>query len=234
MESLTTLRDLQATLDYLATIHRELSALPPDLAALDVRVKAAEKQIADKTKSLETARAQILVKSKELVQAQKDEERARAAVKSTSQKVQYTAAIRELDEKERLRANIAKPLKALESTVQSLEAFLAEVEVERAAAQAQFDELHAVFLEEHANQVEGRKKLQAKQAELEAKLSPAEVARFHRLATARQGRVVVAVENGACTGCHVKLRGPFLFQLKEAKGITTCESCSRILFLPCP
>jgi predicted nucleic acid-binding Zn-ribbon protein len=232
MENLSTLRDLQATLDYLATIHRELSALPPDLAVMDARIKAAEKQIAEKTKALDTARAQILVKSKELTQAQKDEDRARAAVKTTSQKVHYTAAIRELDEKERLRASVARPLKALEGTVEALEKALATLETERAAAQAQFDELHAVFLDEHANQVEGRKKLQAKKAHLEAKLTAAEVARFHRLAGARQGRAVVPVEHGACSGCNVKLRGPILFQLKEGKTLITCESCQRTLFLP--
>ena len=232
MDHLTTLRDLQATLDYLATIHRELSALPPDLALLDARVKAAEKQIAEKTRALETARAQILVKTRELTQAQKDEDRARTAVKTTSQKVHYTAAIRELDEKERLKASVTKPLKALESTVQALEEALTGLEAERATAQAQFDELHAVFLEEHANQVEGRKMLQAKQASLEAKLTAAEVARFHRLSGARQGRVVVAVENGACSGCNMKLRGPVLFQLKEGKTLLTCESCQRVLFLP--
>jgi hypothetical protein len=232
METLPTLRELQATLDYLATIHRELSALPPDLATLDARVKAAEKQIAEKTKALDTARAQILVKEKELTQAQKDEDRARAAVKATSQKVQYTAAIRELDEKERLKASVTRPLKTLETTVKTLEQALATLEVERAEAQAQFDELHAIFLNEHANQVEGRKSLLTKQAALEAKLAPTDVARFHRLAGARHGRVVVAVENGACSGCNVKLRGPILFQLKEKKGLITCESCQRILFLP--
>ena len=232
MEQLTTLRDLQATLDYLATIHRELSALPPDLAALDTKVKAAEKLIAEKTKALETARAQILVKSKEFTQAQKDEDRARAAVKTTSQKVQYTAAIRELDEKERLKASVSKPLKALETTVLTLEAALVGLETERSAAQAQFDELHAIFLAEHANQVEARKKLQAKQAKLEGKLTPTEVTRFHRLAGARQGRAVVVVENNACSGCNVKLRGPILFQMKEGKTIITCESCQRTLFLP--
>ena len=231
MEPLITLRDLQATLDYLATIHRELSALPPDLAILDAKVKAAEKQIADKTKALDTARAQILVKTKELTQAQKDEDRARAAVKTTSQKVQYTAAIRELDEKERLKASVSKPLKTLESTVQVLEQALAVLEKERAAAQTQFDELYAIFLDEHANQVEGRKVLRAKQTALETKLTAAEVARFHRLAAARHGRVVVPVENGACSGCNVKLRGPILFQLKEGKDLITCESCQRILFL---
>jgi hypothetical protein len=232
MENLATLRDLQATLDYLRTIERDLSALPPDLALLDTRLKALEKQIAEKTKSQDLAKAQILVKSKELAQALKDEEKARAAVKTTSQKVQYTSAIRELDEKERLKANIAKPLKALETTAQALEQALAVLETERAATQAQFDELHAIFLAEHANQVEGRKLLMSKKAELEAKMPQMEVTRFHRLAGARQGKVVVPVENGACTGCHVKLRGPFLTQLKEAKGAVPCESCQRILFLP--
>jgi hypothetical protein len=232
MEPLVTLRDLQATLDYLGTIERELANLPPDLAALDARVKAAEKQIAEKTKSLELTRASLQVKVKELVLAQRDEERARAAVKATSQKVQYTAAIRDLDEKERLRTAVEKPLKALEATAKALEEVLLTIQAELSTAKAQFDELHAIFLEEHANQVHGRKVLKTKQAKLEAKLPTSEVARFHRLAGARQGRVVVPVENNACTGCRVKLRSPLLFQLKEGKELINCESCQRVLFLP--
>ena len=191
METLAILRDLQATLDYLGTIQRELSALPPDLAVLDGRVKVAAKAIAEKTKALDTARLQILARSKDLAQALKEEERARAAVKATSQKVHYAAAIRELDEKERQKASIARPLKALETSVETLVQALSALEAERAAAQGQFDELYAIFLEEHGNQVEGRRVLQAKQAELEAKLPRQEVVRFHRLAGARQGRVVV-------------------------------------------
>ncbi|MDP1832407.1 MAG: hypothetical protein Q8K67_10145 [Geothrix sp.] len=232
MEHLATLRDLQSTLDYLRTIDRDLSALPPDLAALESRIKVIEKQRAEKTKSLDSARTQIQARSKELTQAQKDEDRARAAVKTTSQKVQYAAAIRELDEKERLRAQIARPLKALEIEALALDQALAALAAEYVTLKTQFDELHGIFLDEHANQVEGRKLLKTKQAELEAKMPVPEVVRFHRLAAARQGRVVVAVENGACSGCHVKLRGPFLFQVKEAKGAVACESCLRILYLP--
>lgn len=232
MDPLGTLRDLQATQDYLVTIQRELAAFPPELAALDAQVKSAEKQIAEKKKALDAARAQIDAKSRELLKAQKEEDLARAAVKATNQKLQYTAAIRELDEKERLKAAISKPLKALEATAQTLEQALETLAAEHAGVQAQFDELHAIFLEEHANQVEGRKQLLAKKAELEGRLPAAEVARFHRLAGARQGRAVVPVENGACSGCNVKLRGPMLFQLKEAKSLVTCESCQRMLFLP--
>lgn len=232
MEHLATLRDLQATLDYLRTIERDLSALPPDLAALESRLKTIEKQTADKTKSLESTRNQIQSRTKELVLAQKEEERARAAVKTTSQKVQYASAIRELDEKERFRSQIARPLKIQETEAMALDQALAALAAEHVTLKAQFDELHAVFLDEHANQVEGRKVLKTKQAVLEAKLPSQEVVRFHRLAAARQGRVVVPVEGGACSGCHVKLRGPFLFQIKESKGAVACESCLRILYLP--
>jgi predicted nucleic acid-binding Zn-ribbon protein len=232
MELLPILRELQATLDYLRTVERDLSALPPDLAALDSRLKTIDKQVSDKTKALETARTQIQTKTKDLATAQKDEDRARIALKATSQKVQYTAAIRDLDEKERQKSQIARPLKALEIDVVNLETALAELEAEQTLLKGQFDELHAVFLEEHGNQVAARTLLRSKQAELEAKLPPPEKVRFHRLATARQGRAVVPVENGACTGCRVKLRGPFLFALKDAKDPVACESCQRILFLP--
>lgn len=232
MTPLDILRDLQATLDNLATIQRALTAFPPDLASLEARLKGAERQIADKTKALATARTQIQARERELAAAQVEEERARAAVKATNQKVHYAAAIRELDEKERQKAAILKPLKALTAQAQDLEAALISLEADRAAALSQFDELHAIFLEEHANQVEGRRLLQAKQAELEAQLPTAEVTRFHKLLGARQGKAVAPVENGACSGCRIKLRGPLLFQVKEAKVLTTCESCQRFLYHP--
>lgn len=232
MEPIAVLRDLQSTLDNLATIQKALADLPPDLAALDARLRAAARGTADRTRTLEAARTQIQALTRDLAEAEKEEARARTAVKATSQKVHYTAAIRELDDRERQKAAIQRPLKALEAQVQGLEADLAALAADQAAAQAQFDELHAVFLEEHGNQVEGRKLLQARQAELEAALAPAEVARFHRIAQVRQGRAVVPVEAGACTGCRVKLRGPLMATLREGRTLVVCESCQRFLYLP--
>lgn len=232
MDTLPALRELQATLSHLATINQALANFPPDLAALETRLRSLQSRMADASKALASAQDQIGIRSRELAQAQKEEDRARAAVKDTHQKVQYTSAIRELDEKERLKASILKPLKALEAQAEALKQTLARLEEERPGVQAQFDELHAIFLEEHANQVEGRKLLLAKQAELEARMGPSETTRFHRLAAARKGRAVVPVENGACSGCNVKLRSPVLFQLKEGKTLLSCESCQRILFLP--
>ena len=193
MEPLAILRDLQITLDSLGTVQRALAALPPDLAVLDQMIRSAEKQTTDKSRLLESTRTQIQNLTRDLAVAQKEEERARAAVKTTNQKVHYTAAIRELDDKERMKVSIARPLQALEAQAVTLAETLVALEAERATAQAQFDELHAIFLDEHANQVEGRKLLMARQAELEALLPAPEIARFHRIAAVRQGLSLIHI-----------------------------------------
>ena len=53
MSLLPTLKDLQATLDNLRTIERDLSAFPPDLAALDQEQKAVARQTIDTEKALQ-------------------------------------------------------------------------------------------------------------------------------------------------------------------------------------
>ena len=42
---------------------------------------------------------------------------------------------------------------------------------------------------------------------------------------------VVAVENGICNGCHVKVVASTIQSLKQAAGLTHCDSCGRILYL---
>ncbi|MCX6548390.1 MAG: hypothetical protein NTW40_10190, partial [Acidobacteria bacterium] len=120
MEPLAILRDLQITLDSLGTVQRALAALPPDLAVLDQMIRSAEKQTTDKSRLLESTRTQIQNLTRDLAVAQKEEERARAAVKTTNQNVHYTAAIRELDDKERMKVSIARPLQALEAQAVTL------------------------------------------------------------------------------------------------------------------
>ncbi len=108
---------------------------------------------------------------------------------------------------------------------------MADLETRRTQIQAQFDELHQIFLSEHENQVAARELHLARRTELEALLEPALLSRFNKLIQQRQGRAVVPVENGNCSGCRTKLRIPLLSQLRE-QGTMPCEFCQRILFIP--
>jgi predicted nucleic acid-binding Zn-ribbon protein len=224
MTTLPVLLELQAIHDNLAVIERDLTAFPQEMASLDAEAKAQGKRVDALSKELADARSSQASLVRDLAQAQKLEDQARAAMKNATRKVHYTAAIRELDERERQKAAVAKPLK-------DVEARLAERTALRDKAREQFDELHKIFLAEHENQVVARDLALGRKRELEAQLGTVEVGRFNRLIQARHGQAVVVVENGACSGCRTKLRGPLLAQLRE-KTTLNCESCQRILYLP--
>jgi predicted nucleic acid-binding Zn-ribbon protein len=201
------------------------------MAKLDAELKALSKRLEVVSRQLEDSKASQVNLTKELGQAQKLEDTARTALKHSTQKVQYTAAIRELDERERQKAAIVKPLKDSELRVHALEKEYLELTTQQQLAREQFEEFHRIFLAEHENQVVARDQARMRKLELESKLEPVELGRFNRLILGRHGQAVVCVENGACTGCRTKLRGPLLAQLRE-KHFLNCESCQRILFLP--
>lgn len=232
MPSLPHLRELQATCDYLLTIERDLVAFPPDLAALDAQIKTATKRKAELEKAVIDGRAQVEKLNKDLALAIRLEGHAREALKGTTQKVQYAAAVRDLDHRERERAALVKPLKEVEAGLVAHEQELESLATELTASRAQFEELHQIFLNEHENQVAARVQLASKRKELEGQMAAPELGRFQRLLQQRAGRAVVAVEGGICTGCRTKLRNPVLSALREARTVQSCESCQRILYLP--
>ncbi|MCE1229149.1 MAG: hypothetical protein LWX11_06650 [Firmicutes bacterium] len=231
METLPILLELQGIHENLRVIERDLTAFPPDVAKLDGELKALAKRKEAQAKELSETQAKAAKLNQELKLAQRLEDHARADLKLATQKVQYTAAIRELDSRERQKVAIAKPLHEAETRIAALTQDLAALEATQVQTQTQFDELKQVFLSEHENQVAAREVNQARQKELEAQLDASLLARFTKLLAQRQGRAVVPVENGNCTGCRTKMRIPLLAELR-AKGTLACEFCQRILFLP--
>jgi len=231
MSELSVLIELQSVHDNLRTIQRDLSAFPPDLAALDAELKMLTRKLEETTKGLTASRSLFSSLSTELGGAQKAEEVAKASVKGATQKIQYTAAIRELDERQRQKNAVARPVKETEVRIDSLERLDVELKDRQIEAQKQFDELRAIFLAEHGNQVEAQTRLQTRCAELEALLAPGLLVKFKRLLVMRQGRAVVGVDNGACGGCRTRLRTPVVAHLREAETLF-CESCQRILYDP--
>jgi uncharacterized protein len=231
MKQLPFLIELQTVHDNLRVILRDLTAFPPDLAALDAELKTLARKIDENNKALVNAKNSFGTLTTNLAAAQKLEDVSKAALKETKQKVQFTAAIRELDDRQRQKAAVARPLKEVETRIEALERATSEMEVRQAEAQKQFDELRGIFLSEHENQVAAQAKLQVRQAELEKLLEPATLAKFDRLLQQRQGRAVVGIDKGSCGGCRTKLRTPFLAQLREEKNMF-CESCQRFIYDP--
>lgn len=226
------LLELQATHDHLKTIARDLGAFPPDLAGLDAARRAVERRLFEGSRLREALEAQAAKLRADFEAARRHEEEARTALKAVTQKSRYAAAIREVEDRERARNQVARPLKETEARLAALRADLDRTAAELEPVASRFHELHAVFLAEHETQVLARTRFEARRIELEGQVPAPVLAQFRKLLAGRAGRAVVPVESGACTGCHTKLRGPFLSRLRDSREALPCESCQRFVVLP--
>nr|WP_320133721.1 C4-type zinc ribbon domain-containing protein [uncultured Holophaga sp.] len=228
MSVLPVLQELQSVHDNLAVIHRDLSAFPPDLAALDTELKSVRKRLADLAKALEPLEGKSRELGRQLAAAQSLEDSARATLKSAKQKIQYTAAMRDLDARERERTAVARPLKEADDRITAIKAEVADLESREAELQGEFETLRQAFLAEHENQVVAEQRLTARRTELEHALGTSELSRFNRILQQRQGKALVTVDGSTCSGCRTKIRSMLLHQLRET-GLISCEYCQRYL-----
>jgi hypothetical protein len=231
MSELSILIELQSVHDNLQTIRRDLADLPPDLAALRNNLDLIAKEREKTYKELVSSRVLLTQLTLELEKAQKAESVAKASVKNATQKIQYSANIRKLDEFQRQRAAIAKPAKESEEHIVKLENKDLELKHKQVEMQEQFDELEAIFLHNHENQLEARIRLQARKQTLESELKPNILVKFNRLIQQRVGRAVVIVDNNVCSGCRTRLRTPLIASMRDSN-MVFCESCQRVLYNP--
>ncbi|MEM7383876.1 MAG: C4-type zinc ribbon domain-containing protein [Verrucomicrobiota bacterium] len=54
---------------------------------------------------------------------------------------------------------------------------------------------------------------------------------YERLMKTKNGLAVVGIENGICSGCHMKLTPDTIHKANAAREIVHCEQCSRMLFI---
>jgi predicted nucleic acid-binding Zn-ribbon protein len=58
------------------------------------------------------------------------------------------------------------------------------------------------------------------------------LARYELLLEVGRNPVVVAIERGACSGCHVRLPTMVEYKARRAAAVHTCPHCRRMLYAP--
>lgn len=74
--------------------------------------------------------------------------------------------------------------------------------------------------------------IKKKRDDLVQEAAPDVFAIYERLLTNKKDRVVVAIENRTCSGCHIQLTAQDENLVRKAERLIFCEHCSRILFWP--
>lgn len=90
-------------------------------------------------------------------------------------------------------------------------------------------------LKQLAERMEGVKKrlaeVEAERAEIVAPLDPVTISLYQRIFTKKGDCGVVALTNGVCGGCHMKVVSGTLQTARAGEALAQCESCGRIVYI---
>ena len=160
-------------------------------------------------------------------------ERADRNLKHAQNQKEYETAMRETDA-------LQKQIAAYETQIIEKMTGVEEVEKE---LESRAEEISTLDAKRDAALAEFDRQLAAERHELDDELKrrndafvtlPAQLASvYNRLAQrSRDGIAVAEVVNGSCSACFMSLRPQMQVEVKRGDQIITCESCTRILYIP--
>ena len=160
-------------------------------------------------------------------------ERADRNLKHAQNQKEYETAMRETDAIQKqiaaFEAQVIEKMTSLEEVEKELESRSDEInslDAKRDEALAQFDAQVAVERSELDEELKKRN-------EVFVTLPTQLASVYNRLAQrSRDGIAVAEVVNGSCSACFMSLRPQMQVEVKRGDQIITCESCTRILYMP--
>lgn len=188
------------------------------------------REIQGKRDRLNTERADL---EKQIAENKTYLERADRNLKHAQNQKEYETAMRETDA-------IQKQIAAFE--VQTIEKMTGLEEVEK-ELESRADEINSLDAKRDEALAEFDTQLKVERGELDKELQkrngvfvtlPAQLASvYNRMAQrSRDGIAVAEVVNGSCSACFMSLRPQMQVEVRRGDQIITCESCTRILFIP--
>jgi predicted nucleic acid-binding Zn-ribbon protein len=188
------------------------------------------REIQERRDRLQTERSEL---EKQIAENKTYLERADRNLKHAQNQKEYETAMRETDA-------LQKQIAAFETQV--IEKLSASEEVEKELAD-RADEISTLDAKREAALAEFDAAIEAERKELaDSTAARHEVfvtlpdrlaAVYNRLAQrGRDGVAVAEVTGGSCSACFMALRPQMLVEVKRGEQIITCESCTRILYIP--
>ncbi|WP_294558386.1 C4-type zinc ribbon domain-containing protein [uncultured Mailhella sp.] len=230
IEQIRQLVALQHVDDGIHAVNAELEAAPMEVENLQKRFNSQDAQrnwILDKLQHIQEQQKRLdadiqddesrLVNSKnKLMQVENDRE--------------YQAMIREMDTMERQNQTREEERMALqeerslqESNLHSVEETWNELKTELESQRENLEKRLA----------ECRTKLEAlevQRAEVSALISPPVLSRYEFIRNRLRHPVIVSVEAGVCSGCHIAIPPQVFIDLQRGNHIMSCPNCQRLMY----
>ena len=215
----------------------KFSRLEEELESLDPERQSAKRDSINRQKVYEEAKQHLVkleVRRKDLdndVEAKKTQINKYAQQQlETRKNEEYTALGREIDHVKEAISKIEDEELELLEEIDAYKPKIEETKVIAEEAKAHEVATLADFDEREKNIEKELESLEDERDALIENLDTKLVRHYDRLLETKSGKVVVGVDHGNCSGCHMKLQAQTLVDAKSGRDMVTCTNCGRLLY----
>ena len=223
---------LQHVDDRLRTLALEEQQLPQRLQVYEAACTAVHQQLVQQQAAIEQSERQQRAFERELVHHQEAIRKTQSKAHEVKTNKEYSAILAEIDAgKQRLEALEDQLLALMEATDQQRQAYRAHEQQERAAQQVLAEQRQQL---QHAQETLHRTMLaaQAQRQQTAAGLDAKLYEQYQKVAAQHSGRGVAQLQEGVCSGCHLKVPPQLISEIRLQTQLFTCPHCRLILLWP--
>lgn len=230
-ETIAALVELQRVDDEVLVHTQQRAELAANLQSLREILSRMEAELTDKRDKL--AEASKFYQDKKL-DLQADGERlakAKAKLASVTRTKEYAAMQRELDNLRKKYGENEAELKRLAEAIGEYQASIAAEEEKLAELQEEVSREEAASADRLGELDRTIASISTAKKDIQVKLTPALISRYNRVLKRREGKAVVPVDGGKCTGCQMRLPPQSYIMVQRGDSLQSCPSCQRFLFI---
>jgi predicted nucleic acid-binding Zn-ribbon protein len=227
IEKLLVIQDHDARL---LKFERELADIPARKAAIDSLLD-------DHRHALAEAKEALKVRQSEVKRAELDIESARDKIRKLREQQMQLKSNREFRAMEDEITGVEKVIRGIEDKMlemmEGVETAQAGVRAKEADLKTEADgvQRETSVIEQRAGDLRAEvQRTQESRAKLAVAIDPDLLKRYERIFNNKRDRALVAVENGSCGGCHMKLPPYICHEARKQTDVVVCEFCQRMLY----
>ncbi|MFO8033403.1 MAG: C4-type zinc ribbon domain-containing protein [Desulfohalobiaceae bacterium] len=221
---------LQKVDDEILQLQKLQQEAPEQVAQLQERLQVQQKQRDELQDKINLLQEQDKKLTREIEEDNAKIKKSKNKLMMVENSKEYHAMMREMDSLEKTNRMREEEKLALEEELSSQNNLFSTIESEVEKKQQELEEMQSK-LDLQLNQAQERlQELDKEREQAKQEIPKPILSRYEFIRSRLNNPVIVCVEEGVCTGCHISIPPQTFIELQKGEQILSCPNCQRLIF----
>lgn len=221
---------LQKVDDEILQLQKLQQEAPEKVAQLQERLQLQQKQRDELQDKINLLQEQDKKLTREIEEDNAKIKKSKNKLMMVENSREYHAMMREMDSLEKTNRMREEEKLALEEELSSQNNLYSSVEAEVEKKQKELEEMQSKLDTELSQAQERLLELDKEREQAQQEIPKPILSRYEFIRSRLNNPVIVSVEEGVCTGCHISIPPQSFIELQKGEQILSCPNCQRLIF----